>query len=96
MPYFVYILLCDQKTYYVGITDNLKRRFNEHKNKKSFYIKQFSDVELVYSEEMKNKTIAERRELQLKGWSNAKKKALIKGDIEKLIILSKALSLRKC
>jgi predicted GIY-YIG superfamily endonuclease len=52
MPYFIYILLCNQKTYYVGITDNLERRLNEHKNKKSFYTKQFSDINMVYSEKV--------------------------------------------
>ena len=88
MPYFIYILLCNQKTYYVGITDNLERRLNEHKSKKSFYTKQFSDIELVYTEKVKNKITAEKRELQIKGWSNAKKKALIQGDIKKLVRLS--------
>lgn len=88
MPYFIYILLCNQKTYYVGITDNIERRLNEHKNKKSFYTKQFSDIELVYSEKVKNKVTAERRESQLKGWSNAKKKALTGGNIKELVRLS--------
>lgn len=88
MPYFLYILLCNQKTYYVGITDNLERRLNEHKNKKSFYTKQFSDIKMVYSEKFNNKIIAEKRELQIKGWSNAKKKALIQGNIKKLVKLS--------
>jgi len=96
MPYFIYILLCNQKTYYVGITDDLERRLKEHKRKKSFYTKQFSDVELVYTEKVKNKITAEKRERQIKGWSNAKKEALIEGDFEKLINLSKALSLKKC
>ncbi len=88
MQYFLYILLCDQKTYYVGITDNLERRLSEHKNKKSFYTKQFSDIKLVYTEEIKNKNLAEKREKQIKGWSFAKKDALVKGEIKKLIKLS--------
>ena len=96
MQYFIYILLCNQKTYYVGITDNLERRLREHKSKKSFYTKQFSDIKLVYSEKVKNKATAEKRERQIKGWSSAKKKALIEGNFEKLITLSKALSLKKC
>ena len=96
MPYFIYILLFNHKTYYVGITDNLERRLEEHKSKKSFYTKQFSDVELVFTEKVKNKIIAEKREKQIKGWSSAKKKALIEGSIEKLKDLSKALSLKKC
>jgi len=88
MQYFIYILLCNQKTYYVGITDNLERRLKEHKSKKSFYTKQFSDIKLVYSEKVKNKTTAEKREKQIKGWSFAKKRALIKGNIRELVRLS--------
>ena len=43
---------------------------------------------MVYSEKLNNKTTAETREIQIKGWSNAKKKALIQGDIKKLVKLS--------
>lgn len=89
MKYYLYILLCDQKTYYVGITNNLDRRLAEHKNKKSFYTKQFSDISLVYTEEFLNKIEAEMREKQLKGWSIAKKIALINNDKANLIKLSK-------
>ena len=92
MKYFLYILFCDQKTYYVGITNNLERRLNQHKNKKSFYTKQFSDVQLIYKEELKSKTLAEKRERQLKGWSIAKKRALINNDKVSLIKLSKCTS----
>ena len=88
MSYFIYILLCNQKTYYIGITDNLDRRLTEHKSKKSFYTKQFSDVKLVYSEKVKNKILAEKRESQIKGWNVAKKKALIEGNIKELVRLS--------
>lgn len=90
MPWFVYILLCDQKTFYIGITHDLDNRVIEHKNKQSFFTKKFSEIELVYSEELMNKFAAEKREKQLKGWSFAKKKALIKGDKTLLVTLSKS------
>jgi putative endonuclease len=93
MKHFVYILLCDQKTFYVGITGNIDKRLLEHKSKTSFFTKKFSDIELVFQEEHLDKKSAERREKQLKGWSNAKKKALISGNIDKLVQLSKAVSL---
>ncbi|KKT87697.1 MAG: hypothetical protein UW89_C0020G0015, partial [Parcubacteria group bacterium GW2011_GWB1_45_10] len=32
--YFLYILQCQDKSLYTGITNNLERRFLEHKNKK--------------------------------------------------------------
>jgi putative endonuclease len=75
--WYIYILLCDQKTFYVGITNNIFERLSEHKNKKSLYTKKFSDIKLVYQEEFRNKTEAARREKQLKGWSRKKKIALI-------------------
>ena len=75
------MLLCDQKTFYVGITDNIISRFNQHKNKQSFYTKQFSDIKLVYAEKYEDKHQAAIREKQLKGWSHAKKQLLIQGKL---------------
>ncbi len=89
--WYVYILFCDNKSYYVGMTDNLDRRIDQHKKGKSFYTKQFSDIQLVYSEKQSSKAAAEKRELQIKKWSVAKKKALINGDLELLKKLSKGL-----
>ena len=93
--WYVYLLLCDQKTFYVGITKNIEKRLKEHKNKESFFTKKFSDIRLVYKKEYSDKKSAEIREKQLKGWSVAKKKALIAGNIANLVKLSKAVSLAK-
>jgi len=95
MKYIVYILLCDKKTFYTGITRSLRKRLEEHKNKQSFFTKKFSDIKIVYQEEYIDKESAEQREKQLKGWSNAKKKALIKKDLDQLRKLSKVMSLAK-
>lgn len=90
MHWVVYILFCNQKTFYVGITKDLKERLNEHKKGYSLYTKKFSDIKLVYKENYKTRKEAELREKQLKGWSIAKKKALILGDKKLLIKLSKS------
>lgn len=95
MKYFVYILLCDQKTFYVGITRDIEKRLKEHENRGSFFTKKFSDIRLIYKEEYRDKKSAELRERQLKGWSNAKKKSLTERNIDKLRELSKAVSLTK-
>ena len=79
--WFVYLLLCDQKTFYVGITPDLKSRLTEHRNKESFFTKKFSEIELVYCEKYDDKYQAAKREKQLKGWSVAKKKMLIEGKL---------------
>lgn len=73
------MLLCDQKTFYVGITPNLVSRFREHKAKLSFFTKKFSDLRIVYCEKYQNKFDAAKREKQLKGWSRAKKQMLLDG-----------------
>src|SRR3989344_729753 len=54
MIWYTYILLCDQKTFYVGMTNDLASRLAEHKNKQSFFTKKFFDIELVYKEEKNN------------------------------------------
>ncbi len=83
------ILFCDQKNFYVGITDNLPRRLAQHRNKESFYIKKFSILVLVHTEKFDKRSDAEKREIQLKGWSVAKKKALIENRKQDLVALSK-------
>ena len=79
--WYVYLLLCDQKTFYAGLTDDVKRRFSEHCNKESFFTKKFSELTLVYCEIYGDKHKAAEREQQLKGWSKAKKQMLIDGKL---------------
>jgi putative endonuclease len=81
MAWFVYLLLCDQKTFYIGISNDLKNRFLQHKNKQNISTKKFSDLKLVYAEQYVNKYEAARREHQLKGWSHAKKQMLVDGKL---------------
>ena len=93
MKYFLYILLCDQKTFYVGVTSNLQKRINDHKSKSSFFTKKFFEIELGHKEEYETLTEVRRREKQIKGWSKAKKKALIEDKSDLLKQLSKSTEL---
>ena len=79
--WYVYLLFCDQKTFYVGITDDLKRRLNQHKTKQSFFTKKFSDIRIVYCEKYSTNHEAAKREKQLKGWSQLKKQMLVDGKL---------------
>ncbi len=90
MKYYVYILLCDKNTYYIGLTRNLEKRLDNHKNKKSKYTKIFKEIKFVFFEEYKTKQEASKREKQLKGWSSAKKRALIENNKNLLINLSRS------
>jgi len=93
MSWFVYALFCDQKTFYVGVAENVAERFSEHVKGYSPYTRKFSDFVLLYQEEYSSRREAEARERQLKRWSVAKKQALISGDKELLIKLSKSRTL---
>jgi len=74
----VYLLLCDQKIIYTGLTDNFERRYFEHTSKTSRYTKQFSDLKLIHKENYNTEAEAVRREKEIKGWSRNKKLALLK------------------
>ena len=71
----------------------MARRLDEHTKGYSGYTKKFSDIRLVYTESLDSRQAAETREQQLKGWSVAKKKALIAGNMALLKTLNKSTGL---
>ena len=78
----VYILRCSDGSYYVGSTrGSLDKRIAEH-NAGTFdgYTAQRRPVTLVFSQDFDRIADAVAAERQLKGWSRAKKEALIVGD----------------
>lgn len=57
------------KTLYTGVTNDLKRRVFEHKNKLvEGFTKRYNITKLVYYEETSDINSAIRREKQLKNW----------------------------
>ena len=92
MPFFIYILRSSSNQLYVGQTNNLASREKQHLTKDwkaAKFTKDGNDFKLVYEEEYSSRLEAMHRELQLKGWSRAKKEELIVGDLSKLKNLSK-------
>lgn len=92
--YYVYILLCSDKSYYTGITNNVLRRFNEHRSglhQKSYTFSR-RPLELLFTREYPRPMMAIRFEKQVKRWSRAKKEALIKGDFDELKRLARCRS----
>lgn len=76
--YSVYILLCSDGSYYTGISNNVDQRFLDHKNGKGgAYTRSHKPIKLIYKEECSNKSMALKREFQIKKWTKAKKEALI-------------------
>lgn len=89
--YFVYILKCNDNSFYTGFTPDLERRLSEHTSKHgASYTRTRMPVVLVYKEVFDSEFKARQREKQIKGWSRKKKQALTNGDIEMLIAFSKA------
>ena len=96
MPHYVYILQCSDKSYYVGSTSDLTNRIAAHNaGKGAFWTSKRLPVKLIYHEKYDDQSKAIKRERQLKGWSRAKKQALIDSELELLRRLSKAKRQRK-
>jgi putative endonuclease len=76
----VYIMTNRHRTvFYVGVTSNLQKRLIEHRSgaHPSSFTKMYNVDQLVYFEMGRDIKAAIAREKQLKGWSRAKKVALI-------------------
>lgn len=89
MAFWTYMLHCRGGRFYVGHTDDLERRIGEHQ---SGLLPGFTadhlPVELVWSQTFGTRDEARAAERQLKGWSRAKKLALIRGDWERVSMLA--------
>ena len=77
--YFVYILECKDKSFYTGITIDLERRVHEHNfsDKGAKYTKMRRPVKLIYSEKLKNKSEALKREFEIKKLKRVEKEKLV-------------------
>ena len=81
----VYILRCADRSLYIGHTGGLEWRMLRHIDGRGCrYTAARLPVVLVYSEPAKDRFMAIVRERQLKGWTRAKKDALIAGDLRAL------------
>ena len=77
--YYVYLLQCADGTIYTGSTNDLQRRFREHKNSAGGrYTRSHKVSKILYTEQFKVRSTALRREAQIKGWQREKKLNLVK------------------
>ena len=76
----VYILKCNDDTFYTGITIDLDRRIDEHNNstKGAKYTRIRRPVKLIYSEIKEDKSSASKREYEIKKLSREQKLGLVK------------------
>lgn len=76
--YFVYLIECSDKSIYTGITNDLERRFEQHKNGKGgHYTSSKEVVRILYTEQYPDRSSALKREAQIKGWTRQKKLHLV-------------------
>jgi tRNA/rRNA methyltransferase len=96
MPFFAYMLRCADGSYYVGHSDDLERRIAQHNSGEiRGYTSERLPVELVWSQDFHTRAEALAGERQIKGWSRAKKKALINGDWEAVHLLAMRTPVRR-
>ena len=83
MSFYAYLLRCSDGSYYAGHSDDLDARLVAHQTGiLRGYTYSRRPVELVWQQEFPSRDEAFRSERQIKGWSRAKKEALIRGDWE--------------
>ena len=77
--YFVYLIECGDKSIYTGITTDVVRRFNEHKNGKGgHYTSSRQVIRVLYTEKFKTRSAALKREFEIKSLNRKSKLNLIK------------------
>jgi predicted GIY-YIG superfamily endonuclease len=85
-----YMLHCRGGAFYVGHSDDLERRLAQHKQGS---IRGFTadrlPVTLVWSQEFSTRVEVKEAERRIKGWSRAKKMALIRDDWQQISALAK-------
>jgi len=81
VSFWAYMLHCNAGRLYVGHTDDLERRIAQHETGQiRGFTRDYLPVKLVWCEEFPSRAEALAAERRLKGWSRAKKLALIRGD----------------
>lgn len=83
--YFVYILECDDKSLYTGITTDVEARFEEHKKGKGAkYTKTHTPKKVVFTEKVGTRSEALKREYQIKSMDRIRKLELIHSKKKKI------------
>jgi len=92
MGAWLYILRCADGSYYTGTTRaELEQRFAEHQTGRfPDFTEKRRPVVLVYSEYFDQIVDAIAAERRIKGWSRAKKEALMNGDFQRISELARS------
>lgn len=76
--YFVYIILCNDGSFYTGSTNDIEKRFKDHvRGRGAKYTKSHKPLRIIYKEEFETKSEALKREAEIKRLPRKEKKSLI-------------------
>ena len=90
MVFYAYLLRCNDGSYYAGHTDDLDQRMAQHQSGAlGGYTAKRLPVTLVWSDTFPTRDEAFAAERRIKGWSRAKKEALLAGDWERVSELAR-------
>jgi predicted GIY-YIG superfamily endonuclease len=93
--FWAYMLHCADRSFYVGHSDDLERRIAQHQaGALPGYTATRLPVALVWSESFQTREEALAAEARIKGWSRAKKLALIRGDWDRVSMLARNAEVR--
>jgi len=89
MPHYVYILECENGSFYTGYTTNVERRYLEHQNGsiKCRYTRSFPPKRLVANWELESRSLALRVEARIKKLSRCDKEELL--DVDTITLIKK-------
>lgn len=77
MSYFVYMLLCEGGSFYLGSTPDVNKRFIAHTSGNgASYTRSHKPIKIVYLEELLDKSTALKREAELKKLTHKQKTKL--------------------
>jgi predicted GIY-YIG superfamily endonuclease len=88
--FYVYILKCNDNSYYIGHTDNIEQRISEHSfNQFKCYTSSRLPVKVVFIQNFATRDEAFNAERKIKGWSRKKKEAFMQDNWQKLSLFAK-------
>jgi putative endonuclease len=91
MAFWVYILKCADDSFYTGHTDNLEKRIAQHHaGELHGYTHTRRPLTVAFTQDFPTRIEALAMEQQIKGWTRAKKQALIDGNWQQLSQLAKS------
>jgi predicted GIY-YIG superfamily endonuclease len=90
MAFHAYLLRCSDGSFYAGHTDDLDARIGAHQSGIiPGYTQGRTPLVLVWADSFGTRDEALTAERRIKGWSRAKKQALVDGDWDRLRMLAR-------